>query len=142
MSNALGHIVGDAAPEALGTGYRTAEGPIWAPDGDYLLLSEVPGNVRHPWNERDGLQVAAAPTNKGNGQTLDAEGRLVVCEHVTGALVRTHADGAGRDRVVLASHWGGKELDSPNDVAISSTRSISFSDPPGGRTRSREPFIG
>jgi gluconolactonase len=35
---------------------------------------------------------------------------------------------------VIASHYEGKELNSPNDVIVAADGSIYFTDPPGGRT--------
>jgi gluconolactonase len=77
--------------------------------------------------------VVASPSNKGNGMTLDTSGRLVVCEHTTSSLVRMDPDGKGGGREVLASHFEGQELNSPNDVCIKSDGSIWFSDPWYGR---------
>jgi gluconolactonase len=119
--------------ELLGTGFHSAEGPIWVAEGEYLLFSDIAGDNRRRWDERDGLRVVAQPTAKANGMTLDATGRLIVCEHVTSALVAMDADGSGTGRVVLASHFGGHELNSPNDVVVAADGSIYFTDPPGGR---------
>ncbi|MDQ6817590.1 MAG: SMP-30/gluconolactonase/LRE family protein, partial [Actinomycetota bacterium] len=101
--------------ERLGTGFTFTEGPIWNPAG-YLLFSDMPGDVRRRWDERDGVREVANPSNKGNGMTLDADGRLLVCEHVTSSVVRMDPDGSGAGREVLATHYQGKELNSPNDV--------------------------
>jgi len=110
------------------------EGPIWSPEGQYLLFSDVPANTRRRWDERDGYKrVVARPTNKANGMTRDADGRLIVCEHETSVVVRMDADGTGSGREVLASHYGDKELNSPNDLAVASDGSIYFTDPPSGR---------
>jgi gluconolactonase len=65
--------------------------------------------------------------------TLDAEGRLIVCEHVTSSVVRMDPDGTGGGREVLASHYESKELNSPNDVIVHSSGAIYFSDPTYGR---------
>jgi gluconolactonase len=62
--------------------------------------------------------------------TYDASGNLYVCEHVTSSLVRETPAGA---RQIVASHWQGKELNSPNDVAIRSDGSAYFTDPTYGR---------
>jgi gluconolactonase len=118
--------------EQLGTGFTFTEGPIWNPSGEFLLFSDMPGDIRRRW-ESSGVQVVASPSNKGNGMTLDADGRLIVCEHSTSSLVRMDPDGTGSNREVLASHYEGKELNSPNDVCIKSDGSIWFSDPWYGR---------
>src|SRR3954449_4008120 len=122
----------DAEVERLGTGVTFTEGPIWNPEG-FLLFSDMPGGTRRRWDEGSGVREIAKPSNKGNGMTLDNEGRLVVCEHVTSSVVRMDPDGTGSGREVLASHYGGKELNSPNDVVVHSDGSIYFTDPTYGR---------
>src|SRR5919198_3922702 len=122
----------DAELERLGTGFTFTEGPIWNPAG-YLLFSDMPGDVRRRWDEQSGVTEVARPSNKGNGMTLDNDGRLIVCEHVTSSVVRMDPDGTGGGREVLASHYEGRELNSPNDVVVKSDGSIYFSDPTYGR---------
>ncbi len=82
------------------------------------------------------------PSNKCNGMTYDAAGNLYVCEHVTSALVMETPAG---ERKVLATHWQGKELNSPNDVVLQSDATIYFTDPTYGRTamfgRERKPAL-
>jgi gluconolactonase len=70
------------------------------------------------------------PSNKCNGMVYDADGNLLVCEHVTSSLVRERPDGT---RETLASHYRGKYLNSPNDVITRSDGTIYFSDPTYGR---------
>jgi gluconolactonase len=122
----------DAELERLGTGFTFTEGPIWNPAG-YLLFSDMPGDVRRRWDEQGGVREVANPSNKGNGMTLDANGRLLVCEHVTSAVVRMDPDGTGSGREVLATHYQGKELNSPNDVIVAEDGAVYFSDPTYGR---------
>jgi gluconolactonase len=123
----------DAEVEKLATGFTFTEGPIWNKDGRFLLFSDMPGDVRRRWSEDDGVTEVMRPSNKGNGMTYDADGRLLVCEHSTSSLVRTDPDGTGTGREVLASHYDGKELNSPNDVIVANDGSIYFSDPWYGR---------
>jgi gluconolactonase len=122
----------DAELERLGTGFTFTEGPIWNPDG-YLLFSDMPGDVRRRWDEQSGIREVASPSNKGNGMTLDHDGRLLVCEHVTSSVVRMDPDGTGSGREVLATHYQGRELNSPNDVVVKGDGSIYFTDPTYGR---------
>jgi gluconolactonase len=123
----------DVACEQLADGLLSSEGPIWVASGSYLLFSDIQHDRRCRWDETSGFRVVAEPTGKANGMTLDAEGRLIVCEHIPHALVRMHPDGTGAGREVLASHFEGRELNSPNDVIVASDGSIYFTDPPGGR---------
>jgi len=119
--------------EQLGSGFTFTEGPIWNPDGQFLLFSDMPGDTRRRWDEKKGVQEILSPSNKGNGMTLDADGRLLVCEHTTSTVVRMDPDGMGSRREVLASHYEAKELNSPNDVVVHSSGAIYFSDPTYGR---------
>src|SRR4051794_35456554 len=123
----------DAEVERLGTGFTFTEGPIWNPGGQFLLFSDMPGDTRRRWDEAGGVQEILSPSNKGNGVTLDAAGRPLVCEHPTSSLVRMDPDGRTTSREVLASHFEGQELNSPNDVCVKSDGSIWFSDPWYGR---------
>jgi gluconolactonase len=121
-----------AEVEQLGTGFTFTEGPIWNPEG-FLLFSDMPGDVRRRWDPDSGVSEVANPSNKGNGMTIDNDGRLVVCEHVTSSVVRMDPDGKGGGREVLATHYEGRELNSPNDVVVKSDGAIYFTDPTYGR---------
>jgi gluconolactonase len=116
--------------ERVATGFTFTEGPIWNQAGDFLLFSDMPGDVRRRWSERDGVEEVMRPSNKCNGMVYDHDGNLLVCEHVTSSLVRERPDGT---RETLASHYQGKELNSPNDVVTRSDNTIYFSDPSYGR---------
>lgn len=130
----LGLVAANVEVEKLATGFTFTEGPIWHPDG-YLLFSDMPEDVRRKWSEADGIVEVMKPANKCNGMTLDADLKLVVCEHWTSHVVRValNPDGTESGRDVVASHFGGKELNSPNDVVVMSDGAIYFSDPPYGR---------
>lgn len=123
-------IDNDASVEKLCTGFWFTEGPIWNPKEQCLYFSDMPGDVRRRWSAADGVKEVRKPSNKCNGMTYDAAGNLYVCEHVTSSLVMETPSG---ERKVLASHWQGKELNSPNDVVLRSDKSIYFSDPSYGR---------
>jgi gluconolactonase len=125
-------VADDAELERLGTGFTFTEGPLWNPEG-FLLFSDMPGDVRRRWTPDEGVTEVANPSNKGNGMTFDLDGRLVVCEHVTSSVVRIDPSGTGEGREVLATHYEGKELNSPNDVVVKSDGAIYFTDPTYGR---------
>jgi gluconolactonase len=122
----------DAELEQLGTGFTFTEGPLWNPEG-FLLFSDMPGDVRRRWDPDNGVTEVARPSNKGNGMTFDLDGKLIVCEHVTSSVVRMDPEGTGSGREVIASHYGDKELNAPNDVVVKSDGAIYFSDPTYGR---------
>jgi gluconolactonase len=124
-------IVG-AAPEVetIGEGYAFTEGPVWHPRERWLVFSDIPPSRMHIWRPGKAASVFREPSAMANGNSLDRQGRLVTCEHATSRVTRTEADG----RVtVLASHWQGKELNSPNDIVVRSDGRIYFTDPTYGR---------
>ena len=121
----------NAPVEQLCTGFRFSEGPIWNPREQCLYFSDMPNDIRRRWSPRDGVVEVRNPSNKCNGMTYDGAGNLYVCEHVTSSLVMETPAG---ERKVLATHWQGKELNSPNDVVVRSDGAIYFTDPTYGRT--------
>jgi gluconolactonase len=116
--------------ELLATGCIFTEGPLWHAREKYLLFSDMPGDHLRRWSERDGVTTFRKPCNKSNGLAWDLQGRLLTCEHASSRLTRTETDGK---ITVLASHYEGKELNSPNDLAVKSDGAIYFSDPSYGR---------
>ena len=92
-SDALRELVDeDAEVEKVGTGFTFTEGPIWNAVEQCLFFSDMPGDVRRCWTE-EGIREVMNPSNKCNGLTYDAEGNLLVCEHITSSLVREKPDG-------------------------------------------------
>ena len=106
-----------------------AEGPVYFPDGDYLLWSDIPSNRVMQWLEGLGTRVFSHASNNSNGNTRDALGRRVTCEHLTRSVVRFELDGS---RTVLADTYEGRKLNSPNDVVVSSDGAVWFTDPDYG----------
>ena len=116
--------------ERLWSGARWSEGPAWFAAGRYLIWSDIPNNRMMRWDETDGsTSVFRSPSNNSNGNTVDRQGRLVTCEHLTRRVTRTEHDGS---ITVLADRFEGKRLNSPNDVVVHSDGSIWFSDPTYG----------
>ena len=123
-------LIDEHAPvRQLGSGFTFTEGPLWHPTEHYLLFSDMPADTRRRW-DRAGVREVSKPSNKGNGLTYDRDLNLLVCEHATSSVVRI--DPQGR-RTVLASHFEGRELNSPNDLCVHSSGAIYFSDPWYGR---------
>ena len=122
-----------------------SEGPVWVPDGNYVLFSDVPQNIAYKWSEPDGLEVFLMPSayvgndgaenpNEGsNGLMMSLEGDLLMTDHGSRGLVSV--DLASKDKSQLISHYEGKRFNSPNDLAISRKRwpgTLFFTDPPYG----------
>jgi gluconolactonase len=90
----------------------------------------MPGDHLRRWSATDGVTTFRRPCNKSNGLTWDRQGRLLACEHASSQISRTEPGG---QIVPLATHFQGKQLNSPNDVVCSAEGGIYFSDPPYGR---------
>lgn len=106
------------------------EGPLWHSRDQYLLFSDMPGDHLRRWSAKNGATTFRKPCNKSNGLAWDRQGRLLACEHASSSVTRTESDGR---ITVLANRYHGKELNSPNDLAVKSDGAIYFSDPTYGR---------
>jgi gluconolactonase len=116
--------------ERIATGCRWAEGPVYFGDGRYLLWSDIPNNRILKWEEETGaVSIYRKPSNFANGHTRDRQGRLIGCSHGGRCVTRTEYDGS---ITVLIDSFGGKRLNSPNDVVVKSDGSIWFTDPTFG----------
>jgi gluconolactonase len=144
-------IAPDAQIEQLADGFVWSEGPVWVRDGGYLLFSDVPGNVMYRWSQADGVSeflnpsgYAGPPTDAfaepgSNGMALDASGALLVCDHGNRALAKV--DLKTRQKTILLDRFEGKRFNSPNDLAVSRSGAIYFTDPTYGlRGRNASPL--
>ena len=118
------------ALEQLAGDFQFTEGPIWHPREKHLTFSDIPANRMFRWSETGGVAVFREPSNMTNGNTYDQQGRMLSCEHATSRVTRTEADGSV---TVLASHYQGKELNSPNDIVVRNDGTVWFTDPTYGR---------
>jgi gluconolactonase len=125
----------DAELVRLETGFEFTEGPVWHPAEKYLIFSDMPGDHMRCWRPGEGISTFRKPCNMANGNAFDRQGRLVTCEHASSRVTRTEPDGT---IVPLATHYKGKELNSPNDIVVRSDGTIFFTDPEFGR----RPYYG
>jgi gluconolactonase len=122
--------LGNTPLQRLWTGALWMEGPAWCAQGRYLIWSDIPNNRQMRYLEDDGrVTVFRSPSNNSNGNTFDFQGRQISCEHGERRVVRYEHDGSV---TVIADAFGGKRLNSPNDVAVHQDGSIWFTDPPFG----------
>ena len=115
--------------ERLWTGAIWSEGPVWFPAARHLVWSDIPNNRMLRYADGGGVSVFRENSNNSNGNTIDNQGRLVTCEHLTRRVTRTEIDGS---ITVLADRWEGKRFNSPNDATVKSDDSIWFTDPAYG----------
>jgi len=122
--------------ETVAEGFKFTEGPVWLP-GEGLVFSDIPADTIY----RPDKTVFRQPSGKSNGLAVDAQGRLLACEHWNRRVTRTETDGTV---TVLADSYLGRKFNSPNDLVVRSDGAVFFTDPPYGLDkRERElPFHG
>ncbi len=127
----LAQLVSDEPLRKRASGFLFTEGPVWLAANKQLIFSDIPGD-RLYWLDpaTDKVGVYRTPSNKTNGNVLDHEQRLLSCEHATSRVVRQEPDGT---TTVVASHYDGMELNSPNDIIVDRQGRLYFTDPPYGR---------
>jgi gluconolactonase len=136
-----------AAVEKIADGFQFVEGPVWNEQAG-LLFSDIPANTVYqitvhqvfvgpghdtassrrssPFSPA-GPKVYLKPSGNSNGLAYDGEGRLLLAQTGLRRIARLDSTGA---QTSLAALYGGKRLNSPNDMAVKSDGSIFFTDPP------------
>lgn len=113
--------------EKVALGFNFVEGPLWV-ENLGLLFSDIPANKVYLLNTDSVVSLYINPSGKSNGLALNADGILIMCQHLTRQIGK-YENGS---IVTLASHFDGKRLNSPNDLTINSKGSIFFTDPTFG----------
>ena len=147
VNNALLHkiIPGDAQVEILGEGFEWTEGPLWLPEQQKLLFSNIPQNMIYEWTEKGGVKPYLKPSGftgtkprggepGSNGLLLNPDGKLVLCQHGDRQVAKMNADleNPKPDFVALCDNYQGKKLNSPNDAVFHKNGDLYFTDPPYG----------
>ena len=127
-----------AVLERLWTGATWGEGPVYLPDGR-LVWSDIPGNRLLVWQEGQEVREYLKPSHFQNGHVLDQQGRILGCSHGERGIVRQEHDGSWK---LLVSEYGGKRLNSPNDVVVAKDGAVWFTDPPYGLIQPHEGYGG
>ena len=138
-------ISSDAKPEIIADSLDWSEGPLWVEKNKMLLFSDVPQNIIYKWTEEKGKEVYLTPSGYtdtvkrggemgSNGLTLDNDGNLILtqCGNRQIAVMNAPLDKPAANFKGIAIAYYGKKFNSPNDVIVSSTGEIYFTDPPYG----------
>jgi len=107
------------------------EGPAVDALGN-VVFSDIPGKRIWKMDAKGDISTFRADSGRTNGNTFDAQGRLISCEGTE--------QGPGRRRVVrtdlktgkvevLTERFAGKRYNSPNDVVVDPQGRIWFTDP-------------
>ena len=116
------------------------EGPAWHPSGN-VYFTDIANNRIMRRDPEGSMHVFRTPSGRANGLLFDHNGNLMACEGGgeggNRRVTRTEKDGT---ITILASRYGGKKLNSPNDLAVDSKGRIYFSDPRYGNRDDLEQF--
>mgnify|MGYP000579377041 CR=1 FL=1 len=132
-------------PEILAEGFEWSEGPLWLPDQEKVIFSDIPNNSIFEWSEQEGLKLYLKPSGYtdtiprggetgSNGLLLNSKGQLVLCQHGDRRMARMNAplDSPAANFETIAGEWKGKRFNSPNDAIFSSTGDLYITDPAYG----------
>jgi len=123
----LDWLVAGAKVEKLAGGFLFTEGPVWSnEEGGYLVFSDIDANRLVRWSPRTGTTTFRMPSNRANGNTRDALGRLITCEQTGRRVSRTELDGTV---VTLVNMYSNRTFNAPNDAVVKSDGTIWFTDP-------------
>lgn len=143
----------DAKVGIAAEGFQFTEGPLWLEKEKMLLVSDIPANTIYKWTEAKGKEVFVTPagytdtTKRGgfmgpNGMTLNAAGKLLLCQHGDRRIAMLDAPlNAPKSKfITVADKYDGKRLNSPNDLFLTKSGDLYFTDPSYGFERgARDP---
>ncbi|HSO86641.1 MAG TPA: SMP-30/gluconolactonase/LRE family protein [Draconibacterium sp.] len=144
-ANLLDLIPDNLKIEIISEGFEWTEGPLWLPNENKLIFSDIPSNSIFEWTEIGGTKLYLKPagyTGKekrggetgSNGLLLNPEGELVLCQHGDRRMAKMKAklSNPKADFTTLAGNYNGKKLNSPNDAVFHKNGDLYFTDPPYG----------
>ena len=114
-----------AKSKKLHTGLQFVEGPAADGKGN-LYFSDIPANKIYKLDTSGALSTLLEPSNHTNGLMVSGAGKIVACE-MDGRIVEI--DPATKAVKALASEFGGKRFNAPNDLVIDRQGGVYFTDP-------------
>jgi gluconolactonase len=115
---------GDAKLSTLASGFGFTEGPVWDPAGFVYVSDEETNKILRVY--MDGRKEELISLGDPDGNTYDRQQRLIDCASVLRAIIRIDPQGKYE---ILADHFEGKRLNSPNDVVTGPDGALYFTDP-------------
>ena len=136
----------NAKIEILADTFIVAEGPLWDMSQNRLIFTDVRQNKIFTWDENDGVREYISPSGStgyapsfsdggigANGLAFDENGNIILCQHGDRRLALTSNMNSKNPKfTTIVDNFEGKRFNSPNDLAISKSGDIYFTDPPYG----------
>jgi gluconolactonase len=110
--------------ETVATGFGFTEGPMWDPAGFLYVSDETINKIFRVYP--DGKKEEVIALGDPDGNTFDRHHRLIDCASVLRAIIEVTPEGKYK---ILADHYDGKRLNSPNDVIVGPDGALYFTDP-------------
>jgi gluconolactonase len=108
----------------VATGFGFTEGPVWDSQGFLYVSDETLNKIFRVYP--DGKKEVVIALGDPDGNTFDHQRRLIDCASVLRAIIAVTPDGKYK---ILADHYQGKKLNSPNDVIVGPDGALYFTDP-------------
>ena len=125
ISPSLWNLVDRSAKlETVASGFGFTEGPMWDAAGFLYVSDETINKIFRVYP--DGKKEEVIALGDPDGNTFDRKHRLIDCASVLRAIIEVTPDGRYK---ILADHFEGKKLNSPNDVIVGPDGALYFTDP-------------
>lgn len=111
--------------EKLAGGFLFTEGPTADEKGN-VYFTDQPNDRIMLWNDDTHLSVFMEPSGRSNGLALDREGNLWACADENTEIRKITPD---KKIETIINTWNGKLFNGPNDLWISPSGGIYFTDP-------------
>jgi len=114
----------DAKLDMIATGFGFTEGPVWDEQGFLYVSDESQNKIFRVY--ADGRKEVVIALGDPDGNTYDRKHRLIDCASELRAVIEVTPDGKYK---ILADHYDGKKLNTPNDIIVGPDGALYFTDP-------------
>lgn len=133
-----GVIAAGTKIEVIKGGFTGTEGPIGLPDGSLIFTETQANRITRIDKDTNATTTFLENTNGSNGLAWDAKGRLLSVQTTPGATKVGAIYPKGSESTVTDNH-DGKPYGRPNDLVVSRSGGVYFTDPGPNATPGQPP---